>query len=200
MKHGIFPDWEEFYKEKRFEAMPWFHPVLDPDLDRALKDLRIDSGKALDLGTGPGTQAMALAERGFEVTATDISITAVRKAASIAAEKGLAIDFRQDDILDSTLSVQFDLVFDRGCLNVLAAQKRPDYLAAMERLIKPGGFLFLKAISRIQGVQEGPHHFTPAEIKGLFSRSFALISVEGSVMQGTIVPPPMVYFCVLKRL
>lgn len=56
--------------------MPWFNPELDEDLENALDELGLRSGSALDLGTGPGTQAIHLARRGFDVTATDISETA----------------------------------------------------------------------------------------------------------------------------
>jgi 2-polyprenyl-3-methyl-5-hydroxy-6-metoxy-1,4-benzoquinol methylase len=74
-------------------------------------------GTALDLGTGPGTQAMALAERGFQVTATDLSVTAIQKAQKQAQEKGLNVSFVQDDILNSTLDQKFDFVLDRGCFH-----------------------------------------------------------------------------------
>ncbi len=63
------PDWETLYRDQPVETMPWFHAGLDPDLDRALKERKITRGAVLDLGTGPGTQAIALAERGFAVTA-----------------------------------------------------------------------------------------------------------------------------------
>ena len=45
----------------------------DDDLRQALDQLGLRHGRALDLGSGPGTQAMQLAQRGFDMTATDIS-------------------------------------------------------------------------------------------------------------------------------
>jgi 2-polyprenyl-3-methyl-5-hydroxy-6-metoxy-1,4-benzoquinol methylase len=91
-----FPRWEEFYEEQAIESMARFNPELDNDLRTALDELGLRSGKALDLGTGPGTQAMQLARRGFEVT--DISEAAIRLARAKAAEQGREIVWKQDDI------------------------------------------------------------------------------------------------------
>ena len=71
--------WEELYSSKDAESMPWFYDKLDPDLEKALVDLGIKEGRFLDVGTGPGTQAIALAKMGFHVTGTDISETAIEK-------------------------------------------------------------------------------------------------------------------------
>ena len=96
-------DWEKLYREQEFEDLPWFCPFLDPDLERALSDYRLKSGKVLDLGTGSGTQAIALAEKGYEVTGSDISSVAVQKASRNAKQKGLRVEFVQDDILNGTV-------------------------------------------------------------------------------------------------
>lgn len=199
MPKRVFPDWDQLYRDKNFEAMPWFHPVLDPDLDHALSEYRISYGTVLDLGTGPGTQAMALAERGFEVIATDISETAVKKAALEAKRKGMDITFIKDDVLDSRLEQQFDLIFDRGCLNVLPVERRQDYKRIIYSLIKPGGFLFLKCLSHLEERDRGPHLFSPDDVKKLFGPRFRILSIEQSVMQGTITPPPKVYFCAMQK-
>lgn len=57
----------------------------------------LSNGSVLDLGTGPLTQAIALAERGFQVIAIDLSETAIHQAAAKANQKGLEVSFRQDD-------------------------------------------------------------------------------------------------------
>lgn len=84
-----FPVWERLYQEREIEAMPWFNPELDTDLKQALDELGAQSGSTLDLGTGPGTQAMQLARSGFEVMATDISGAAIRLAREKAEAQGL---------------------------------------------------------------------------------------------------------------
>ena len=194
-----FPDWEQLYQEKPVESMPWFNPNLDSDLDQALTKLNIQSGTALDLGTGPGTQAIALAERGFNVTATDLSATAIEKAQAIAQQKGLDISWKQDDILNTQLDQTFDFVLDRGCFHVFPPERRQDYLRVVERLIKPNGYLFLKCFSHLETREEGPYRFTPEEIKEIFSNQFNVISVEETVYQGTLEHFPRALFCILKK-
>ncbi len=118
-----FPHWEELYQQQEVESMPWFNPELDYDLEKALDELGLRSGSALDLGTGPGTQAIHLARRGFTVTATDISEAATRLASEKARKEGIEITWEQDDILDTRLDRQFDLIFDRGLFHVLAPER-----------------------------------------------------------------------------
>ena len=55
-----FPVWEDLYQANRIEALPWYWPELDPDLEAALCHARHLLGRMLDLGTGPGTQPIAL--------------------------------------------------------------------------------------------------------------------------------------------
>src|SRR5690242_2069638 len=86
-----FPRWEELYQQQEVESMPWFNPELDEDLENALDEVGLRGGNALDLGTGPGTQAIHLARRGFAVTATDISEAAIRLAREKAWKQGLEI-------------------------------------------------------------------------------------------------------------
>jgi 2-polyprenyl-3-methyl-5-hydroxy-6-metoxy-1,4-benzoquinol methylase len=142
---------------------------------------------------------MALAERGFKVTATDISEAAVSRAQSIAKEKGLDISWKQDDIFNSKLDSQFDLVFDRGCFHVFPPERRHDYVRVVGRLIKPKGYLFLKCFSHLQPGEEGPYRFTPEEITEIFSSQFKVCSVEETVYQGTLDPFPRALFSVLEK-
>jgi cyclopropane fatty-acyl-phospholipid synthase-like methyltransferase len=194
-----FPNWEKLYQEQNVESMPWFNPDIDADLDQALSKLNLHTGAALDLGTGPGTQAIALAQRGFQVTATDLSDTAIQKAQAIAKEKGLDISWKQDDILNSNLAQKFDFILDRGCFHVFPPEQRQDYVSVVGNLIKPGGYLFLKCFSHLETREEGPYRFTSEEIQNIFGNSFKVHSVEETVYQGTLAPLPKALFCILEK-
>lgn len=199
MNKREFPNWEQLYREKNVESMPWFSPELDSDLDQALTKLNLNAGTALDLGTGPGTQAIALAERGFQVTATDVSDTAVRNVLAKAQEKGLNINPKQDDVLNTQLDQTFDFIFDRGCFHVLSPESRQEYVQVVDRLLKPGGYLFLKCFSHLETREEGPYRFTSEEIKQIFSSHFNLCSAEETVYHGTLEPLPRALFCILQK-
>ena len=69
-------------------------------------------GRALDLGCGEGGDAMWLAERGWHVTAVDISQTALDRAAADARSRNLLerIDFQRHDLPDTFPEGVFDLV------------------------------------------------------------------------------------------
>lgn len=194
-----FPNWEALYQEKPVETMPWFNPDLDPDVETALLTLELNSGTVLDLGTGPGTQAIALAERGFQVIATDLSATAIEQAAAKAKEKGLEISFRQDDILNSHLDRSVDFILDRGCFHVLPPERRGDYVQTVANLLKPKRYLLLKCFSAQETREQGPYRFTPEEIQPIFAERFHLRSVEQTVYHGTLDPLPKALFCILEK-
>lgn len=193
------PNWEQVYQNQAVESMPWFSPELDPDLDSALSKLNLQSGTVLDLGTGPGTQAIALAKRGFQVTATDLSRTAIENAQAKGNAQDLEIRWQQDDILQSQLKESFDLVFDRGCFHTFEPNLRQDYVRVVAGLVKPHGYLILKCFSHKETRPEGPYRFTPAEIEEIFGESFQVQSIQETLYNGTLNPPPLAIFCILQK-
>jgi 2-polyprenyl-3-methyl-5-hydroxy-6-metoxy-1,4-benzoquinol methylase len=194
-----FPDWREIYRERPIEQMPWFCPELDPDVAAALDRLGLTSGKALDLGTGPGTQAIGLAKRGFDTTGSDVSEAAVADASRRAEAAGTAVRFVADDILASELGETFDVVLDRGCFHVMAPEQRPKVVASIAKLVRPGGYLLLKTFSAKQPGDFGPYRFTPADIGEAFLSAFDIESIQETIYQGQLVPPPFALFSVLSR-
>ncbi len=67
---------------------------------------------ALDVGTGSGAIALALAAEGVarSVTATDLSAAALAAARHNAAAAGITIDFREGRLLEPVADLNFDLV------------------------------------------------------------------------------------------
>ncbi len=193
--------WDELYRGRDVETLPWFYPGLDPDFAAALEERDLAPGSAvLDLCTGPGTQALAMAERGFSVTAMDIADTAVGQACLEARKQGLDITFRQNDILDNRLEQPFDLVLDRGCYHVFPLERRRQYVPAVAGMLKTGGFLFLKCFSNRETRPEGPYRISPQEIERLFPPLFEVMAIRHTVFQNVNrEPEPKALFCVMRR-
>ena len=97
-------------------------------------------GPALDVGTGKGLLAMALARRGLDVVSVDVNAEDSELAAALAGEAGL--DGRIQFLLQDARSLPFpDGSF--GCAAMMEVlhhldQARP-VLAQMARLVCPGG-------------------------------------------------------------
>jgi len=196
-----FPSWEELYRKDVIEHLPWYWPVIDPDLEAALARHHVASGRVLDQGTGPGTQAIALAKRGFTVTASDLSDAALAYAAKQAKAAGVQVTFAQDDVLASRLTGPFDAVFDRGCFHVLPPDARPAYAATMHRLIAPGGWLFLKTFSHLQPGDQGPYRFEPDDLRRTFEVAgrFEAVEILDTVYHGQLDPYPRALFSSMRR-
>lgn len=189
-------DWKTLYSERPVEGMPWYYPELDPDLEKALKDHNITRGTFLDLGTGPATQAIELAKRGFTVTGTDISPDAIQRASKLSGN----IRFIRDDILDSKLTGKFDYIFDRGCFHVMSEDQRPTYVETVSHLVNPGGLLFIKCFSDKEPDNgSGPYRFSKEMIKQTFAGYFDIESIYDTEYQGTLESRPKALFVTMKR-
>jgi SAM-dependent methyltransferase len=200
-----FPNWNNLYNTQNVETMPWYNENLDSDLEEELEKRKISKGRILDLGTGPATQAIQLAKRGFKVTGSDVSEAAIRGARELhlhnnANNKNIKIDFIVDDILNSKIrDKMFDYVFDRGCFHVLPIDKRPVYIKEIKRILDDRGILFLKCFSIKEPRQEGPYKFSEDGIRQLFRNDFIIMSVKDTVYQGTLDPLPRSLFVVMSK-
>ncbi len=90
------------------EQAEWNRRYSGPDLvwgsgpNRFVTDqvTALPAGRAIDLGTGEGRNAIWLAERGWQVTAVDFSAAGLTRAAQLATERGVNVDWAQADLLD----------------------------------------------------------------------------------------------------
>ncbi|MFD8595494.1 class I SAM-dependent methyltransferase [Kitasatospora sp. NPDC059646] len=137
--------WERFYTD-RDRNVPFFAAKPDESLAAQVDAGLIGPGRALDLGCGPGRNAVFLAERGFEVDAVDLSPAAVAWTRERAAEAGVDIRLTCGDAFAAgpgELRGPYDLVVDSGCFHHLAPHRRISYLALLDRVLAPGGHLAL---------------------------------------------------------
>ncbi|MCT7354028.1 methyltransferase domain-containing protein [Streptomyces sp. 15-116A] len=138
--------WDTFYTD-RSRPVPFFVPKPDESLVSYVDRGVLTGGRALELGCGPGRNALFLAERGFEVDAVDLSPAALDWARERARETGArGVRFHCGDafaLTASELRGPYDLVYDSGCFHHLPPHRRISYLALLERVLAPGGHFAL---------------------------------------------------------
>jgi SAM-dependent methyltransferase len=143
--YGLFNNerWKFLWRYLRGNT-PWDTNITPPEVEEFLSQAA--PGRALDLGCGTGTNAIALARRGWQVTGIDFIPTAIRKARRKVAGSGLAVEFLTADVtqLDS-LPGLYDYVLDIGCFFAIKAEGRINYISQLERLLRPGGLYMLYA-------------------------------------------------------
>ena len=99
-------------------------------------------GRALDLGTGEGRNAVWLASRGWQVTAVDFSAVALAKAAKLAERNGVTVAWAQADLLTyRPASSAYDLVLI-AYIHLTPADMAV-VLAAASGALAPGGTLLV---------------------------------------------------------
>ncbi|MGB3443449.1 MAG: class I SAM-dependent methyltransferase [Actinophytocola sp.] len=141
---GLFTEhsaarWDDFYAD-RDKPVPFFAAKPDENLVSYLDRGLVTPGRALDLGCGPGRNALHLAAAGFTVDAVDLSSAAVSWARERAREAD--VRFLCGDAFSLELG-EYDLVYDSGCFHHLPPHRRVSYLALLGRCLKPGGHFAL---------------------------------------------------------
>lgn len=194
-----FASWDALYQGQPESEMPWFYDGLDPDFAQALEEYRLTSGQLLDLGCGAGTQAIALVRRGFQVTATDISPTAVQNAGQLAEQQGVPVTFVRDNILSSAITAQFDIVFDRGVFHLFDPEERPQYCRQLSAWLTSGHYFFLKCFAPDEPGTDGPFRLPPETVISVFEAAFQPLSHRPTIYYGTRQPPPRAIFYVFQK-
>ncbi len=167
-------DWEQWWQDKvardeveHFRARPIEAPLVRykgrhydvANHPRLLQEIMLQNGlkTVLCVGNGVSREPLRLADAGFEVTALDLSPTAIRLASSLDLQdrnKGIIspetgpdmrgqIHYVVGDLFDATLCPgPFDVVIERRTVQRIPAQKRPAALSAIaNRLSEVGIFL-----------------------------------------------------------
>ena len=99
-------------------------------------------GRALDVGCGEGADARWLAERGWQVTGTDLSTVALGRAETAATARGLDVRWVHADLLASPPAAgAYDLV--TAHFMHLPEPERGTLYAALAAAVAPGGTLLL---------------------------------------------------------
>jgi SAM-dependent methyltransferase len=136
-------------------------------------------GRALDLATGEGRNAVWLAEQGWQVTGVDFSRVALAKAEQLAGGRGVDAQWVHADLRDYRPEPGgFDLVI-AFYLQVPQEERRRILRAAAEA-VAPGGTLLVVAHDR-SNLEHG--HGGPDDPSVLYAAEDVVRDLEGSGLE-----------------
>jgi SAM-dependent methyltransferase len=131
--------WNSFY-EDRNKRIPFFVDSPDENLVNYVESGRLQPGRVLELGCGPGRNAIYLAQLGFQVDAVDLSTEGLQWARERAAEKEVKINFIQGNIFKMNFPHNhYDLIYDSGCFHHVPPHRRVSYLELLNNCLKKDG-------------------------------------------------------------
>ena len=135
--------------------VPWADGKPNPNLVSWLDARPSHGGRALVVGCGLGDDAEELSRRGYDVTAFDVSSSAVEWARS--SHPGTACDYVCANLLHAPAewAQAFDLVVEIYTVQVLRGEPRREALLALPGFVAPGGTLLLIARGRDDDDPEG---------------------------------------------
>lgn len=134
----------------------------------------LSPGRALDVACGRGQLAIWLAERGWRVTAVDISAVGLEDARRVAEARGVEVEWRIADLDDCDLGVEeYDLI------TVFRFLDRNTLPARLTAALRPEGTLVYETFSA-EGLPHGHVRnplfvLQPGELRELFPCLFVVI-------------------------
>lgn len=200
------PGRQRFAEAYRGARPPWDIGRPQPAFVRAAGKL---AGRVLDAGCGTGENALFFASRGHDVTGIDFLEPPIAEARRKASHRGIDARFLVQDALRlGEWDEQFDNVIDCGLFHVFDDQERPQYAAALDSVLRPGGRLFLMCFSDREPGTDGPRRIAAGELHQAFSRGWTCRSIDAARFETrndvTDVQfsegGPHAWFCVFERL
>jgi SAM-dependent methyltransferase len=173
-------DWEQRYQSG---DTPWEKGAPAPPLLEWLGNRGAMEGDVLVPGCGLGhdVRAIAAASPAARVVGLDIAASALDQACQfsvVGQETYLCGDLFD---LPAELTGRFQWVFEHTCFCVIEPRRRNDYVTAMIRALRPGGFLlgifYLDPWDPGEAPPGGgpPFAVAPEELDSLFGAHFELV-------------------------
>ncbi len=170
--------WDDRFGKKEFALGKEPNPFLK-------KHIRLlPKGKALDMATGEGRNAVYLAQHGFEVDAVDISEKGLKKAQKLAREQGVKINTFLVDLGQYEIEKErYDLI-----ANFYFLKRR--LIPRIKKGLKKGGrvifetYLLEHRTLGTGGPKQAKYFLKPNELLRLFKNFRILFYREGIFREG----------------
>lgn len=173
--------WDAVYRTKRPDQVSWYRPHLERSLG-FLQAANLDRAAGIiDVGGGASSFVDDVLDLGYgNVTVLDLSEAALQTARARLGERAARVRWICADVTRAPLPERaFDFWHDRAVFHFLRdPQARADYVAAVRRSVKPGGYIVVATF--------GPHgpekcsglevlRFSPETLHAEFGADFAKV-------------------------
>lgn len=151
--------WEELFNDDYLRTVTPLNPTqIAAEADWIEHALGVEGGAAvLDVGCGVGRHAIALAQRGYDVTGVDLSPTMVQRAQSHCLGAPRQPTFSVADMLALDYEESFDAAFCVGSsFGFFDDQRNADVATRIHRALKDNGTFLLQVINRDHAIQSQP--------------------------------------------
>jgi SAM-dependent methyltransferase len=182
------PDLEATRRRSQWELpyrlgilVTWDTQRPSSELRRLVESGRIQPCRVLEIGCGTGNDAIYLAELGFDVTAVDISPTALAIAEKKARRAGTQVRWVLADVLHPPALAPFELIYDRGCYHELRQWHADAYVRAVGTLTRKGSRILVLAASANKDTYwrfHGPPRVHEADIRKDFADGYRLLDLR----------------------
>lgn len=158
--------------------IPWDSGVPSLELIRVLDAGMLTGKTVLEIGCGTGTNAIAMAKRGFEVVAVDYVEQAIDMAREKARKEKARVVFRVADVLKDDLGGPYEILFDRGVYHVLRRNNLQEFQEFLKKATRTGSWWLSLAGNANESHDEGPPVVSEAEIRAEVEPLFEIVELR----------------------
>ncbi len=192
------PDWNQRYASG---DLPWDRGTPDPYLIEYVAH-NAGRGRVLEVGCGTGTNALWLAQQGFDVVAFDLSPIAIQRAVGKLGPTPLRCRFEVRDFLaGAPPDGPFDFVFDRGCFHVFdEAEQRARFAAQVAAALRPGGIWLMLAGSTEGPPREvGPPRRSVRDLAAAIEPELEIVRLEAAAFEADVPGRAAAWRCLSRH-
>lgn len=136
-------------------------------------------GRLLDIGCGTGETTLLTARADAQAWGIDVSVLAIEIARAKAKDHGLPAEFRVADITGlEWAEPPFDTVVDSGTFHLFGGPARAAYVAAVHRVLRPGGTVYLLCAQAERAGGWGPPGLSRQDLIASFSDGWRIRGIE----------------------
>jgi SAM-dependent methyltransferase len=182
--------WNRFYSKRPDKAPFIVHPDLpDENLKEYFTSGVIAPKTVLELGCGEGRNAVYMAKFDCEITAVDLSESAIANARILAKNNNCSINFICKSIFQLD-NKTYDFIYDSGCFHHLPPHRRISYVQLLNSSLKQGSYFGLTCFAwgeecadEVTDWEFYEKHrvgvaFTKEKLEQIFSKDFEVIEIR----------------------